>query len=183
MILRRANIYDSNDIAKVHYTNWTEFYKDKVSPQFLNFFDFDYRKKYWVKFINDGRICFVLEEKGGSIDGFIVPKITKLNSEENIGEIVYCSVNKNANYSVNTAALVYSCTKLFSVNQCKSMFVWLHRDNSLADEYRALGGVETGAKIERMNSKDMIKIKIEWQDINSILPVLEERIKEIILDL
>lgn len=183
MILRRANIYDSNDIAKVHVTNWAEFYKDKVSPEFFNFFDFEYRKKYWVKFINDGRLCFVLEEKGGSIDGFIVPRITKLSSDENIGEVVYTSVNHNANYAVNTAALLYACAKLFSVNFCKSMYLWLHRDSSLADEFRNLGGVETGAKIERMDSRDMIKIKIEWNDLSKLLPELEEKIRDIILDL
>lgn len=183
MILRRANIYDSNDIAKVHVTNWTEFYKDKVSPEFFNFFDFEYRKRYWVKFINDGKLCFVLEEKGGSIDGFIVPKITRLTGEENIGEVVYASINSNANYAVNTAALLYACAKLFSVNSCKSMYIWLHRDSILADEFRALGGVETGAKIERMDSRDMIKIKIEWSDISILLPQLAERIQDIILDL
>ncbi len=169
MILRRANIYDSNDIAKVHVNAWSNFYAGRVSEAFLNHFDFEYRKKYWIRFINDNRICFVLEEKGGSIDGFIVPRLKRLNKNENIGEVMMHYVNRNNTYAKNLGALLYSCAKLFLKNNANSMFTWIHRESDYVDKYKELGGVETDAKVERMDSKDIIKIKIEWNDLDELL--------------
>ena len=183
MILRRANIYDSNDIAKVHFTTWSEFYKDRVSPEFLKYFDFEYRKKQWIKFITDGRICYVLEEKGGSIDGFIVPRIIKLSTEENIGEVLISCVNNNANFLENSQALLLSCAMLFNVNSANKMYTWLHRESSFCDVYKGLDGVENGARIERMDSKDIIKIKIEWDDITALLEEYNDILEKKILDL
>lgn len=182
MILRRANIYDSNDIAKVHVSEWNDFYKDRVSEDFLNHFDFEYRKKYWIKFINENRICFVVEEKGGSIDGFIVPKLKRLNPNENIGEIMMQYVNHNSSYNQNVAILLYSCAKLFLKNKANSMYTWVHRESDYVDKYKELSGIETDAKVERMDSKDIIKLKIEWHELDKLIEKHDSVFNDIIIE-
>lgn len=182
MIIRKANIYDSNDIAKVHMVAWNELYANKVSPAFMEHFDFEYRKKHWIRFVNDGKLCFVLEEKGGSIDGFIVPRLKRINSEQNAGEIVMHYVNYNPNYMQNISALLFSCAKLFVKNKANSMYTWINRESAYVDRYKELSGVETEAKIERMDSKDMIKIKIEWHDLNALLVKHEAVFDDMILE-
>ncbi len=182
MILRRANIYDANDIAKVHLKVWNEFYKERVSEPFLKHFNFEYRRKYWVKFINENRICFVIEEKGGSIDGFIVPVLKRVSSEENIGEISMQYLHNNQYYNENFSSLVISTAMLFNKNKANSMYTWVHRESPYIEKYKELDGVETSAKVERMDSKDVIKIKIEWNDLQSTIErhkaVLDEKIVE-----
>ncbi len=182
MILRRANIYDANDIAKVHLKVWNEFYKERVSEPFLKHFNFEYRRKYWVKFINENRICFVVEEKGGSIDGFIVPILKRVNKDENIGEIVMQYVNYNQNFNENFASLLVSSAMLFRKNKANSMYTWVHRESQYIDKYKELGAVETSAKVDRMDSKDVIKIKLEWKNLDEMIAnhqsVLDSKIVE-----
>ncbi len=168
MILRRANIYDATDIAKVHVRVWNEFHKERVSEPFLKHFNFEYRKKYWVRFINENRICFVVEEKGGSIDGFIVPGLKRLNENENVGEILMHYVNDNQHYEQNFASLLLVSSMLFQKNNANSMYTWIHREHPSIEKYKKLGGVETSAKVDRMDSKDIIKIKLEWSDLTKL---------------
>ncbi len=168
MILRRANIYDATDIAKVHVKVWNEFHKERVSEPFLKHFNFEYRKKYWVRFINENRICFVVEEKGGSIDGFVVPGLKRLNENENVGEILMHYVNDNQHYEQNFASLLLASAMLFQKNNANTMFTWIHREHPSIEKYKGLGGVETSAKVDRMDSKDIIKIKLEWTDLEKL---------------
>ncbi len=169
MILRRANIYDATDIAKVHLKVWNEFYKDRVSEPFLKHFNFEYRKKYWVRFINENRICFVVEEKGGSIDGFIVPGLKRLNENENIGEILMHYVNNNQYYEQNFSSLLISSAMLFKKNNANNMLTWIHREHPSIGKYKELGASETSAKVDRMDSKDIIKIKLEWDNLENLI--------------
>ncbi len=182
MILRRANIYDATDVAKVHLKVWNEFHKDRVSEPFLKHFNFDYRKKYWVKFINENRICFVIEEKGGSIDGFIVPGLKRLNENENVGEILMHYVNNNQHYYQNFSSLLLTSAMLFRKNNANSMFTWIHREHPSIEKYKELGALETNAKVDRMDSKDIIKIKLEWNDLELLIEKNKDALDKMIVE-
>ncbi len=182
MILRRANIYDSNDIAKVHVDVWTSFYESRVSEEFLNFYDLENRKKFWLKFIGEGRIAFVVEEKGGGIDGVIVPRLKRASQTENIGEILMQFVNSNEDYDLNRTALVIACAKLFEKNNANKMYTWVHRESDLLDFYRNLNGEEKDAKVERLDGKDIIKIKIEWDDVSKFIKDYEAELDKLIVE-
>lgn len=174
MILRRANIYDATDIAKVHFKVWNDFHKERVSEPFLKHFNFEYRKKYWIRFINENRICFVVEEKGGSIDGFIVPGLKRLSETENVGEILLHYVNNNHNFMQNFSSLLLVSAMLYRKNNANSMYTWIHREHSNIEKYKLLGGTETSAKVDRMDSKDIIKIRLDWNDLESFIEQNQE---------
>ncbi len=182
MILRKANIYDSNDIAKVHVDVWRKFYEGRVSDDFLNYYDFNARKKFWLKFIGDNKIAFVIEEKGGSIDGVIVPKLKRLDETQNIGELLIMYVNANENYELNKTALLIACAKLFKKNNANTMYSWVHRESDLLDFYRKLGAEEQDAKVERLDGKDIIKIKVYWNSIDDFLNNYESELDKLIVE-
>lgn len=182
MILRRANIYDATDIAKVHFKVWNDFHKERVSEPFLKHFNFEYRKKYWVKFINENRICFVVEEKGGSIDGFIVPGLKRLNENENVGEILMHYVNNNQYFMQNFSALLLSSAMLFRKNNANAMYTWIHREHGNVEKYKMLGAVETSAKVDRMDSKDIIKIKLECNDLEAFIAEHEAILNDMLVE-
>ncbi len=182
MILRRANIYDATDIAKVHLKVWNDFHKERVSEPFLKHFNFDYRKKYWVKFINENRICFVVEEKGGSIDGFIVPGLKRLNENENVGEILMHYVNNNQHYVQNFSSLLLASAMLFKKNNANTMYTWVHREHPSIEKYKAFDGVESSAKVDRMDSKDIIKIKLEWYNLEETIDKYQDILDSMIVE-
>ncbi len=168
MILRKANIYDVNDIANVHCAVWNEFYGKYVSKEFMQKLNFANRKKFWLRYINDGHIVFVMEEKQGAIVGFVVPKLIKTVDNAQ-GEILAHYMSKKFQNNGYGTALLVACAKLFVKNKINSMYLWIHRDNPSVNIYQKLGAEEDGAKLARLDSKDIVKIKYEWTDLEKFI--------------
>ncbi len=182
MILRKANIYDANDIAKVHVDVWTKFHQSKVSDDFLKFYDLDNRKKFWLKVIGEGRIVFVIEEKGGAIDGVIVPRLKRLTSTENVGELLMHYVNSNLDYDFNRTVLLVACAKLFAKNNANSMYSWVYRGSDMLDFYKDFGAEEKDAKVDKLDGKDIIKIKMGWDNLENFIKVNGTELDKIIVE-
>lgn len=169
MIIRKANIYDTNDIARVHYDVWTDFYGDFVSPEFLEKLSYENRKKFWLKYINEGSIVYVIEEKTGGIIGFAVPQIHKSKAGESYGEIIAHYVADKHQHNGYGSALLVACAKFFRKNHLDQMRVWVHRDNPSTEYYKKFKGVEMDARLDRMDNKDIIKLNISWQDLDTFI--------------
>ncbi len=169
MIIRKANLYDTNDIARVHYDVWTDFYRDFVSREFLEKLSFDNRKKFWMKYINDGNVVYVIEEKTGGIIGFAVPKIHKSKTKESFGEIIAHYVADKYQHHGYGKVLLLACAKLFIKNKVDHMRVWVHRDNPSAEFYKHMEGVEMEAKLDRLDNKDIVKLNITWHELPNLI--------------
>lgn len=169
MIIRKANIYDSNDIARVHYDVWTDFYGDFVTKEFLEKLSYDNRKKFWMKFINDGHVVYVIEEKTGGIVAFAVPNMYKLKTVNAYGEIIAHYVAEKHQHQGYGSVLLMACAKLFHKNDIDKMRVWVHKDNPSTEFYKKMEGVEMDAKLDRLDNKDIIKLNIEWQGLEELI--------------
>ncbi len=165
MILRKANIYDTNDIAKVHSEVWEDFYGKYVTPKYLQKLSYENRRKFWLKYINEGKIVYVMEEKTGGIVGFCVPKMVKINASQAYGEVVAHYVAEPAMHKGYGTALLVACAKLFQKNEADYMSLWVHRDNPSTVFYRKMGGVEKGANVFRLDNKDIVKLNYVWEDL------------------
>lgn len=180
MILRKANIYDTNDIAKVHCEVWKAYYGKYVSPEFLEKLGFANRKKFWLKYINEGNIVFVVEEKTGGIVGFAVPKIVKTNVNVAYGEILAHYVGEKAQRSGLGTALMVACAKLFVKNKVPTMSLWIHRDNASTEFYNKIGGRETSAKLSRLDNKDIVKLHFVWDDLERFIETHQSAMDNIV---
>ncbi len=180
MILRKANIYDINDIANVHCEVWNEFYGKYVSKEFIAKLSFEHRKKFWIRYINNGHIVFVIEEKQGAIVGFAVPQFNRRNPSSSTGEILAHYMSKKFQNKKFGTALLVACAKLFVKNNINSMHLWIHRDNPSTAVYRKLGAEEDGAKLARLDSKDIVKLKYKWDDISAFIDRYQVVIEEVI---
>lgn len=169
MILRKANIYDINDIARVHCDVWNSIYSKYVTPEFLEKLNYSNRKRFWLKYINDNNIVFVMEEQQGAIIGFAVPRINKKGTQEANGEVLAHYMAKTFQGKQYGTALMVACAKLFIKNNVPTMSLWIHRDNPTSAIYRKLGGEEEGAKLARLDNKDIVKIKYEWKELQTFV--------------
>jgi len=180
MIIRKANLYDTNDIARVHYDVWSDFYKDFVSKEFMEKLSFDNRKKFWMKYINDGNVVYVVEEKTGGIVGFAVPKIHKSKMKDSYGEIIAHYVADKYQHHGYGRLLLLACAKLFHKNKVDTMRVWVHRDNPSAEFYKHLDGVEMEAKLDRLDNKDIVKLNIAWHGLATLIEANQSAFEGII---
>lgn len=169
MIFRKANIYDANDIANVHYEMWHKIYHEKLSKTYLDHFNLDYRKKYWLSFINSNKTVYVVEEKLGGIDGFIIPLIRRVTRAQNVGELNMSYIADNDEMEFHTKGLVLSCAKLFMKNNADEMYAWMDRENPVTSILLNMGAKETDAKVDRIDTKDVIKMKIIFSDLKKLL--------------
>lgn len=168
MIVKKANSYDAINIAKLHYELWNDFYKNMVSDDFLKKVSLDKRKKYWMRYISDNNIVYVIEEKTGDTVGFIVPIVHKRKNGEYVGEIVahYVSnIHQNKGYGKK---LLQVCAKFFDKNNVNSMFVWVQRENKAAEFYKKMYGEEVDARIDKVDTKNIVKLKFEWNDLKKV---------------
>ncbi len=173
MILRKANIYDINDIAKVHCEVWNDFYGKYVSKEFLQKLSFANRKKFWLHYINDGHIVYLVEEKQGAGVGFIVPKLKKISEDEIEGEILAHYMSKKFQNQGYGTALMLTCAKLFVKNGVNNMSLWIHRDNPSVAVYRKLGAEEINLKLFQLDGKDIVKINYKWNDLEAFIEKYE----------
>ncbi len=169
MILRKANVYDTNDIAKVHCEVWEDYYGKYVSEAFLERVGYDNRRKFWLKYITEGNNVFVMEEKTGGIIGFVVPKISKYKAKSAVGEVLAHYVAKGSQKKNYGTALLVACAKLFVKNNATTMSLWVHRDNPSTIYYKNRGGEEVDAKLDRLDHKDIVKLNYVWTDLEGFI--------------
>lgn len=169
MIIKKANTYDATNIARVHFEEWTDFYKSFVSDDFLKKYSFENRKKFWIRYISEGGVVYIVEEKTGDIVGFVVPKLIRLSYVQNSGEIMAHYVSKDYQRKGYGKLLLVSCAKFFLKNKSKEMSVWIHRENPAMGFYEHMGGIEKDVKIERMDSKNIVKLKLIYDDLEKLI--------------
>ncbi len=169
MLIRKANIYDTTDIARVHAETWRSAYRRVLSEEYLSQFTLEKRKKYWMKYINDGKSVYVVEEKSGEIIAFVVPNVQRDEHRGYVGEISAIYVQDRFQRRGVGRKLVATCARLMVNNDVKSMRVWVLKDNPARQFYRLLGGTECDARIERLDNKDYLKLAYIWDDLPALI--------------
>lgn len=173
MLIRKANIYDTTDIARVHVETWRSTYRRVLSDEYLSLFTMEKRKKYWMKFINDGKPVYVVEEKSGEIIAFVVPNVQRDEQRGYVGEISALYVQDRFQRRGVGRKLIATCARLMVNNDVKSLKVWVLKDNPARQFYRILGGVECDARIERMDNKDYLKLAYRWDDLPRLIELAD----------
>ncbi len=169
MLIRKANVYDISDIAKVHVEAWQTTYDRIMSQEYLESMTLDKRKKFWLKFINDGKSVYVVEEKNGEIVGFAVPKVGKTEDNGYIGEVSAMYILEQFQRKGIGKKLLLTCAKLLQNLEINKMVVWVLKDNPACEFYKAMGGMEKDAKIDRIDSKDLLKLAYVWDDLRELI--------------
>jgi len=166
MYIRKANIYDSMGIAKVHVDVWKSAYVGIIDNVYLNELSFEKRKKSWMNQLNKGSLIYVAESKNGEIVGFATPCVERNNHKDYKGEISALYVlDKYQGQGVGRDLLVKSAKALRNSN-IKSLIVWVLKDNPSCKFYESLGGVAKESKLTRIGEKDYVSIGYVWEDIN-----------------
>lgn len=175
MLIRKANIYDISDIAKVHVEAWNTTYDRIMSEEYLEGFTFERRKKFWLKFINDGKSVYVVEEKSGEIVGFAVPKVIRSAKSDPVGEISAMYIlDKYQRRGIGKKMLI-TCAKLLRNVEVNRMIVWVLKENPACGFYKAVGGEEVDARIDRVDNKDLLKLAYRWDDLEALIKDVDKK--------
>jgi len=169
MLIRKANIYDISDIAKVHVEAWNTTYDRIMSREYLDGFTVERRKKFWLKFINEGKSVYVVEEKSGEIVGFAVPKIARSDSNEALGEVSAMYILEKYQRQGIGKKLLITCARLLRNVDIEKMVIWVLKDNPACGFYKAMGGEEVDARIDRIDNKDLLKLAYKWDNLSSLI--------------
>jgi len=180
MLIRKANIYDTTDIARLHAETWHSAYRRFFSDEYMDQQTLDKRKKYWMKFINDGRTVYVVEEKSGEIIGFIVPKLSKDEQRGYRGEVSALYVSDRFQRRGVGRLLMGTCARLLMNNEIRSMVIWSMKDLPASQFYKAMGGVEFDARLERVDNKDFLKLGYRWDDLSELVRLADIPIENLI---
>lgn len=168
MQIRKANIYDTTDVARVHAETWVSTYRRLFSDEYVEQQTLDKRKKFWMRFINEGKSVYVVEEKSGEIVGFIVPRVARDDRQKYRGEISALYVTDRFQRRGVGRKLMATCAKLMLGNDIRSMVVWVLKEMNACHFYKALGGEEFEARIERLDNKDFVKLGYRWDDLQTL---------------
>lgn len=169
MLIRKANVYDISDIAKVHVEAWHTTYDRIMSRDYLEGFTIEKRKKFWLKYINDGKSVYVVEEKNGEIVGFAVPKIVRSDNNEALGEVSAMYILEKYQRQGIGKKLLITCARLLRNVDVNKMIIWVLKENPACGFYKSLGGEEVDAKIDRIDNKDLLKLAYKWEDVNLLI--------------
>ena len=168
MIIRKANIYDSLGIAKVHIDVWKSSYVGIIDSGYLNELSLEKRKKSWMSQLNKGSLIYVAESKNGEIVGFATPCVERTNHKEYKGEISAIYVlDKYQGQGVGKDLLIKSAKALRNSN-INSLIVWVLKDNPSCKFYESLNGVAKESKLIRIGEKDYVAIGYVWDDIDML---------------
>lgn len=183
MIIKKANAYDASNIARVHHDEWNKFYKNYVSESFAKKITVEARKKFWIRYISDGGVVYVIEEKMGELVGFIVPKLISKSYGVNEGEIMAHYVTRGYQSHGYGKALLVAAAKFFLKNKAQDMHVWVHRENPSVYFYVNNGGKEVDVKMEKLDSKNIIRLKYKFDDLEELIQKNEDSLQGFIKEL
>ncbi len=49
------------------------------------------------------------------------------------------------------------------------MVIWVLKDNPACGFYKAMGGEEVDARIDRIDNKDLLKLAYKWDNLSSLI--------------
>ncbi len=144
--IRKAEIGDSFEIAKVHVDCWRTTYKGIVPDEKLDGMSYEKSDLKWKAIFTDSPhpFCsFLVAEKNGKIIGFCSGgKIRKLSkrTEGYEGEIKAIYILKEHQKKGLGKKIIALYEEIFRQNKIFSYIIWVLKDNESKNFYRKLGG-------------------------------------------
>lgn len=178
MNIRKANVYDAIDIARVHIDAWRSTYRNILSEDFLEELSFDKRKKIWLNKLENSHGIYVAENIDGKVVGFIDSGAQRRDDYEYQGEIyaVYI-LDEYQNHRVGSE-LMYRAVKNMIEKEYSNLIIWMLDGGPANYFYKKIGGDLRHSRIDIIGGKKYKLNGYVWYDINELHDILEERVKD-----
>lgn len=176
MIIRKARLEDSLQIAEVHIKSWQQAYKGIISEEYLNNLSVKDRQQMWESSLSsprDDAPVYVAVNEEGSIVGFASFGIERERRRPMEGELyaIYL-LNENRRSGNGTMLLKAGIQDLIKHN-FKSVLVWVLAENPSREFYEKFSPAKVDTKTIQIGNDSLEEIAYKWEEINGLFEKLE----------
>lgn len=166
--IRKADLRDTKEIAKVHAESWKTTYADIVPDEYLQNLTYESREQIWINSISNGGV-FVAENKEGNIVGFSSGGKERSGKYSGFdGEIYAIYILQEFQGQGIGKALVKPIIEEILEMGFNSILVLVLKDNSSRLFYEALGGEKIDTIEVQIAGKKLSELVYGWEDIRNI---------------
>ncbi|WP_419881655.1 N-acetyltransferase family protein [Peribacillus sp. B-H-3] len=169
MRIRKAELTDAKEIAKVHVNSWKTTYADIIPDEYLNNLVYEGREKLWKENIPNSEV-FVAENEEGKIVGFSSGGKEKYGKyPDYTGELYAIYILKEYQGNGLGKLLVKAIIEEMQQNNFSSMIVLVLADNSSRLFYETLGGKKIDTIEVNISGKKLNELVYGWDNIRTLL--------------
>lgn len=168
--IRKAEVDDAPAIAAVHVTAWRETYRGIVADDVLNNLSIQRRTEQWINSLSDESHAYhraFVAEVNGQVVGFAGYGAPQLKDTGFDGELFALYLLKMAHGSGIGRLLVQSVVHELKESGCKSMMVWVLKDNPARGFYERLGGEYLYEKPIEIGGRKLREVAYGWRDLST----------------
>jgi L-amino acid N-acyltransferase YncA len=169
MRIRKAELTDAKEIAKVHVNSWKTTYADIIPDEYLNNLVYEGREKLWKENIPNSEV-FVAENEEGKIVGFSSGgKERSGKYPDYTGELYAIYILKEYQGNGLGKLLVKAIIEELQQSNFSSMIVLVLADNSSRLFYEKLGGEKIDTIEVNIFGKKLNELVYGWDNIRTLL--------------
>ncbi|MFJ7973754.1 GNAT family N-acetyltransferase [Psychrobacillus sp. NPDC096389] len=166
--IRKADLRDTKEMAKVHVESWRTTYANIVPDEYLKNLTYESREQIWINSIPNGGV-YVAENNEGKIIGFASGGKERSGKYSGFdGEIYAIYILKEFQGQGIGKALVKPIIEEIIEMRFNSMLVLVLKDNSSRLFYEALGGEKIDTIEVQIAGKKLSELVYGWEDIRNI---------------
>ncbi|WAH37286.1 GNAT family N-acetyltransferase [Alicyclobacillus dauci] len=169
VVIRKANLKDAGNMAKVHVDSWKTTYKGIVPDTYLERLSYERREAMWKHILSNqtNDVVFVAEDDEKGIVGFSSGGQERSQNPVYQGELyaiylLQAFQGKGIGRQLTNAVVEYLINRGYS-----NMLLWVLQDNPSRHYYEHIGGKQFSEKVEEMDGKALIECSYVWDDIHT----------------
>jgi GNAT superfamily N-acetyltransferase len=170
MTIRRAEPGDARGIAEAHVSSWRSSYRGIVPDARLEALDAESRVSFWETHLES---CFVSMDDDGAITGFVSAGPAQNDELGADGEIYAIYLVEAAKKQGIGRRLMYEAVFRLRETGCRSVCLWLLKENPARGFYERFGGHIVGEKSYETGGFTLPAIGCKWDDIDALLAALQ----------
>ena len=169
MTIRHAVPGAARGIAEVHVSSWRTSYRGIVPEARLEALDAESRVPFWEAHLET---CFVSVDGDGVITGFASAGPAQSDELGTDGEIHAIYLVEAAKKQGIGRRLMYEAVSCLREAGCRSVCLWLLKENPARGFYERFGGRIVGEKPYVTGGFTLVAIGCKWDDIDTLLESL-----------
>lgn len=165
VLIREATLDDAEGIARVHVDSWRETYAGIVPTEHLRALSYDKRAEQWRKMLQEEKrpARVFVAEKGGVVKGFASVGRTRIADMPLEGELYAIYLLKEVQGLGLGKKMFEKAQKSLKLDNIKTMYLWVLKDNPTLAFYRHMGGREFACQKINIGGTDLEEIAMAWE--------------------
>lgn len=169
MVIRKAELRDIPEIAKVHVDSWRTTYKGIVPDTYLNNLTYESREQIWKRGIEENHV-FIAEDEYGQIVGFATGGKERTGKYEAYkGELYAIYLLEEQQGKGLGEKLFMAVVDDLKTKKLNTMLIWALEENPACGFYEKLGGKKIDTAEINIDDQKLDEIAFGWDDLSGAI--------------